>query len=60
MLIEKKKTVFDVIIYIEGGQMKHTETSFPVGEPAGIFGLVAARVAAIEVAQVVDGVTFQR
>lgn len=34
--------------------MNNTKTGFPVGEPSGIFGLIAARVAAIEVAQVID------
>lgn len=37
-----------------------TETGFPVGESAGILRLVASRVTAIEVAQVVDRIAFER
>ena len=36
-----------------------TETGLPVGEPAGVLGVVAAGVAAVEVAQIVDRVAFE-
>ena len=36
-----------------------TKTGLPVGEPAGVLGVIAAGIATIEVAQIVDRVAFQ-
>jgi hypothetical protein len=47
----KKKTKRKLVI---------TKTGFPVGESSGILCLVASRVTAIEVAQVVDRIAFER